>query len=195
MLNTNDHIVFSLPQFEDPNGYQNGFTVIAERAIYKTYLDNNIPLSDLKNIPSTDLKYEVIGTKNISKEEYTNQLMDKTKRIKIDIPALNNEKTYSCFFKFRIVDKTDESLSTEIKNFNKGIGKMGFTIPTLNINDINYSPKVLDTPADLSFKIELNEYLGGTIEHNDIKYSSYNRKIILDNNSDLINNFKPKLQI
>ena len=42
MLNTNDHIVFSLPQFEDPNGYQKGFTVIAERAIYKIYLDNNI---------------------------------------------------------------------------------------------------------------------------------------------------------
>ena len=195
MLNTNDHIVFSLPQFQDPNGYQDGFTIVAERAIYKTYLDNNIPLSDLENIPSTNLKYETIGTKYISKSEYTNQLTDATKRIEIDIPALNNEKTYSCFFRFRIVDKTDELLSTEIKNFNKGIGKMGFTIPTLNIDDINYVPISANPTTELEFTISLNKYLGGTIEYNNIKYSSYNRKIILDNNSGLINNFKPKLQI
>ena len=195
MLNTNDHIVFSLPQFEDPNGYQDGFTIVAERAIYKTYLDNNIFLSDLETIPSTNLKYETIGTKYISKTEYTNQLTDATKRIEIDIPALNNEKTYSCFFRFRIVDKTDELLSTEIKNFNTGIGKMGFTIPTLNIDDINYVPISANPTTELEFTINLNKYLGGTIKHNNIKYSSYNRKIILDNNSGLINNFKPKLQI
>ena len=108
---------------------------------------------------------------------------------------MNNEKTYSCFFKFRIVDKTDESLSTEIKNFDEGIGKMSFTIPTLNINDISYSPVAVGTPADLKFKIDLNNCLGGTIEYNKTKYSSYNRKIILDKNSELTNNFKPQLQI